>query len=135
MTTYYPQQYYNTTAQAGDIEDKETPLLVNCCGIATISPQSERRVTFGTRRDHYLMYMISGELQAELGGKAYLLQTGSFVCIPPRTPYLYNCASNESVKYFWIHFTGAMAETVLASSSITPLEQYHTKSISQAAEL
>lgn len=135
MTTYFPQQYYTTTAQSGDVEDNEIPLRVNCCGIATISPQSEKRMTLGRRKDYYLMYMISGALQAELGGKAFLLRTGSFICIPPHTPYLYNCASSESVKYFWIHFTGAMAGQVLEMSSLEPLEQYYTKGLSESAEL
>ena len=51
------------------------------------------------------------------------------------TPYLYNCASNESVKYFWIHFTGRDAEQVLVSSGITPLTQYFTNNISASSEL
>ena len=135
MSTYSAQDYYNLPNNSNDLELADCALVVNCCGIATVYARAEKRVTSVMRRDFYLMYMISGELQAELGGKAFLLKSGSFICIPPRTPYLYNCVSLENAKYFWIHFTGNDALNVLFSSDILPLTQYYTNGVSGSADL
>ena len=135
MTTYSAQDYYNLPNRTNDLESTERPLTVNCCGIATVPTRTEKRVNSVMRRDFYLMYMISGELQAELGGEAFLLKSGSFICIPPRTPYVYNCVSAETAKYFWIHFTGSEAREVLTDSGISPLTQYYTGGMSETAEI
>ena len=135
MSTYSTQQYYNLPNDNNNFETTDSPLLVNCCGIATISARGAKKVTTVMRRDYYLIYMICGELQARLGGEAFLLKSGSFICIPPRTAYLYNCVSAENVKYFWIHFTGSEAKSMLLSSGIAPLTHYSAGRMSKTAEI
>ena len=132
MGSYSTQSYFFDTDN-GNVARTDTPLAVNCCGIAKVSHSVWINPT--VRHDHYLIYMIQGELDTQIGEIRLTLRSGDAICIPPETVYRYGCISNESVKYFWIHFTGRDAEDTMLFSGLEHLKRYEVGSVPINAEL
>ncbi len=130
---YNQQSYYAIDAFGGSRECTDTPLMVNCCGIARMT-KGVCTNTVGGRLDYYLMYIIRGELDATFGGNEYRLQAEDVICIPPRTAYRYECVS-ESVRYFWIHFTGSEALDTIEISGLAVLEKKNVKRTEESERL
>ncbi len=112
------QHYYINGAQQDDVCDERVPLRVNCVGY-------EKRhtpfVTNTTRRDWYLQLMDEGELTLDDGTR---LTKGQFIVRPPDKPYRYELLAEETIGYYWIHFTGGFAEQLLAENGILPEKVY-----------
>ena len=129
----YSSQSYSCDPIKNNLTRSDVPIAVNCCGIAKL-PQG-MKTTPTVRRDVYLIYMICGELTAFIDGRELTLIAGDYICIPPETYYSYCCTSAESVRYFWIHFTGGEVYSVLDRTGITPLTVCHSAPAPQNAEL
>ena len=132
MEKYSTQSYYIGNDNC-NIERSDISLSVNCCGIAKVAPSDEMNLK--ARRDHYLIYMICGELNTEIDQKRISLQEGDAICIPPNTAYRYACASTESAKYFWIHFTGSEAYDTMRFSDFKYLTPYKVGEVVANAKL
>lgn len=109
------QAYFNTDIISDNCHRDDVPLLTNCCGLTQFSKEYREMLSPIHRFDHYLMCIISGELNATINGTKYILKGGSCICIPPLTQYSYFCVSDEPVKYYWVHFTGSEATEMLSS--------------------
>lgn len=129
----YSAQSYNLGVTDADAVRDELPLAVNCSGIAKLQPGGY--ITTRSRKDFYLIYMIQGELNATFGGESFVLTEGEYICLSPLTEYSYRCTSEDSVKYFWIHFTGHDAMYVLEETGIVPQVKYKNAEISKVSEL
>ena len=129
----YSAQTYHLDISSDDTPRNDVALAINCCGIAKVTPGVN--TTPRTRRDFYLIYMIQGELTASLGGSKFVLTEGEYICLPPETEHFYRCSSSESVKYFWIHFTGRDANEVLCETGISLMVKYKSGEISEVSEL
>lgn len=132
MGSYSTQSYFCDPTNS-NVSRTDVALAVNCCGIAKVV--QGQCINPSKRRDIYLIYMICGELTANLGGNEYVLLGGDLICIPAETNYYYRCTSAENVRYFWIHFTGADASDVLEATGISPLTRYSASDASVNAEL
>jgi AraC-like DNA-binding protein/mannose-6-phosphate isomerase-like protein (cupin superfamily) len=133
MGSYSTQGYFYDSSDSGNVARTDVMLAVNCCGIAKLFPSV--RINPTVRKDHYLIYMIQGELDAQIGEKKFLMRSGDAICIPPETVYHYACVSNESVKYFWIHFTGSDVFNTMRFSGFEHLKCYEVGSVHVNAEL
>ncbi len=113
--TIFSGQYY---FKFDNIANKSVGILVNSCGETLIKKHFQTKMDFG-RLDYYLMYIISGRMEAVIDGKSGILERGTAVCITPNTPYFYTPApdSSDYVSYRFIHFTGSNVDTVLRASS------------------
>ena len=136
MQTYSTQSYFCDTAQ-NNVCRSDVALAVNCTGIAKVLPAVNASSIMSPikRNDYYLMYMICGELTASFDSREFVLHSGDFICIPPFTEYCYRCTSEESVKYFWIHFTGRDSAETLSESGIAPLTVSTARAVSENAPL
>ena len=134
MQSYSTQSYFCDSV-ANNVSRSDVALAVNCTGIAKVATSISTFPSPIKRNDYYLMYMIFGELTAVIDGRGFVLHSGDFICIPPFTEYSYHCSSEESVKYFWIHFTGRDSSEALTESGITPLTVFTARAVSENAPL
>lgn len=133
MGIYSTQSYNADLKKDNNIIRDDVPLAVNCSGIAKVTRGISTNP--GKRRDNYLIYMIQGELTADIGGSKYVIRKDELICIPPETVYSYYCSSADNVRYFWIHFTGSDALSVLSESGISHLTVYKAAPASENTEL
>lgn len=116
---YVAQAYF----RIDNIDDRSVNILVNSCGEQIEKNRFQTRMEAG-RRDYYLMYVLSGKMEAVIADKKGILERGTAVCITPGTPYFYanNSDASDFVRYRWIHFTGNNVDSVLETCGITPNE-------------
>ncbi|MCI8387171.1 MAG: AraC family transcriptional regulator [Clostridiales bacterium] len=106
---YYRHEY---AAVNGNVRTDDLPLVVNCTGRVDLPYDFTTHERYG-RHDYYLMYLTSGNLEALVDGKEYLLVPGDVVIFPPEREYRYNRQGNADIQYLWAHFTGNDAESML----------------------
>lgn len=110
------QTYYITeTERAANICDRSCDLMINCAGVVNNSMGIN---TSSVRNDFYLMYMLKGKMNIELGEKKTLLSEGQLLIIKAGTYYHYRSKAGEEICYLWLHFTGRNAEKVLYEYSL-----------------
>ena len=63
-------------------------LTVNCTGVCVL-PDPFSNANPSGRRDFYLMYLYSGELEAAAAGRQYALREGDLLGYPAGKPYRY----------------------------------------------
>lgn len=90
----------------------DVAMFVNCTGLTSLDNVFTTLNERG-REDYYLMYIISGRLELEIGDRVVIGEVGDFVLYPPRTRYKYIHNDNENVSYYFIHFTGYYVKELL----------------------
>ena len=108
-----------------NVENNRVTLSVNCCGRVVRVNAFTTDEPLG-RHDYYMMYMISGSMRCKFGSNESRLIPGSFVCIPPETPYLYINDGSQEIHYLTMHFTGSEASQLLKQAGIEPNVVYPT---------
>lgn len=111
------QSYYRNTGQHEDIGVSDKALVVNCTGLSVLERPFRTRNLSG-RRDYYFQYLCRGRMSVSLGGEDTVMEPGQFIVYPPGTPYFYSKLSEETVCYYWVHFTGSEAGVLLADCGI-----------------
>ncbi len=125
--------YYRENPERDNTCSLASPLQVNCCGVAALSHAFTNHSPQG-REDYYFLYMAEGALEFHLKELHTALRAGDLVIIPPRTPYSYSLREGE-MAYYWIHFTGAQCEALLAACSLPVCTILRPGSDPQAHEL
>ena len=125
--------YYRESAEHDNACSLTTPLQVNCCGVAALSNAFTNHSPQG-REDYYFLYMAEGALEFHLKELHTTLRAGDLVIIPPRTPFSYSLRGGE-MAYYWVHFTGAQCDSLLAACSLPVCTILHPGSDPQAHEL
>ncbi len=96
---------------ANNCENTDFPLLVNCTGLYKMTRPYVTNIPRG-RNDFYLQYCIDGTISVTTDGEPQLLSPGQIIILAPKTPYI--CKNlDDTVTYYWIHFTGADAAALL----------------------
>lgn len=112
------EHYYRAVSlEAANVDNRAKPLSVNSCGRVVRIAEFTTNVPKG-RHDFYLMYLLSGKLEAAFGEREAVLTPGSFVCISPETSYRYHNDGNQEIYYLALHFTGSEAFSVLSQAGI-----------------
>lgn len=97
--------------RSNNFASDEKPLIVNCTGLYKMTRPYETNIPKG-RNDFYLQYCIEGSISVSTDGKTAIIAPGQVFIIPPKTPY--TCKNvTDAVAYYWIHFTGSDAESLL----------------------
>lgn len=121
------QSYYRSGFEepaAADCRDERVPLVVNCAGYVSMSREFR---TTGCRHDFYLQLMDAGEMSCGADGEEYRFSAGEFIVHPPEVPYRYGLTEDGEMGYYWAHFTGNYAGTLLANNGIVPGRVYRLK--------
>ena len=112
----------------------ERPLIVNCAGRIHITSPFTTASTNG-REDFYLMYINDGQLRTELDGKEIRVGATDVLLFPPKYKYRYTLAPGGSVSYYFAHFTGSHAATLLKQLDFTRLPAvYHAGCSAEAMD-
>ena len=116
------QSYYKIklNARESDVADYGEDLIVNCCGEAVMRTEwSHGRI--GRRNDFYLLYSLGGDIVGQVNGESVTIRSGEAICMSPGTGYFFGSRTplDEWTHYFWIHFTGSEAESVLVRSGLS----------------
>lgn len=103
------------------ISDK--PLEVNSCGVNGSVGKSAPRNSFYVRRpdgrkDYQLLYISAGKAMHYLSGAWQTVYAGQAVLYRPDDPQYYLYQANTPVICKWLHFSGSMAESILASCDL-----------------
>ena len=121
------QSYFriNCDPTTSDIADYSVDLTVNCCGEALLR-RGWRCRAVRTRKDFYLIYSLGGDIVGEIDGETAVIRSGDVICIAPGMGYIFSSRrpDDEKAHYFWIHFSGFEAESILLRSGITPGKVY-----------
>lgn len=96
------------------------PYMVNCAGFVTIDVPFTTFNSIG-RLDYYLMYISDGRLRAELNGEQVKVGAGDVLIFPPEYKYRYTLPTGSPVSYYFVHFTGSHAESLLAELGFSEL--------------
>lgn len=109
------KSYYGplTEEQANRVS-VDVPLLFNCAGVVySASNFYVRR----KRKDYYLIFAVGGEMNIIINEKKQTLKKNTFIVIEPETYFEYS-SQNSFINYYWLHFTGNYAESLIQSFNI-----------------
>ncbi len=115
-------------------QDYKKPLLVNCMGRFITKTKINIKNKAG-RNDIYLLYVNSGRLKIRLSDNGEVLTKGSFIIIPERTPYSYYTDEGSEIDYFWVHFTGAEAVSLVEKMGFSLYPRANRKTPDTATEI
>lgn len=102
------QSYYAKRPLGDNSCDNSSPLILNCAGYQ----YSTKKFTCeSSRHDYYLQFVDMGSLTL---GNGEVMGTESFIIRPPERPYKY-INDGSALGYYWIHFTGSHAESLLST--------------------
>ena len=89
----------------------EFPYFINCCGYVKIDDidVSLKR----TRVDCYLIYLVNGVGRYNIANATIEADAGSIIIYKPNQYQDYYYKAFEKAELYWIHFTGAHAESIL----------------------
>ena len=110
--------YYRSATGSDNAEDLSTPLRVNCCGIVSLGQPFSTFQPQG-RNDYYFLYMAEGGMDIWIDGAHFDIFPGDLVIYPPHTRFRY-ALSEGHIAYYWIHFTGSMAASLLQECALEP---------------
>lgn len=111
------KSYYTDTVETNNICVKDKPLYINCAGVCALQTDFSGGNKYG-RKDFYMMYVYCGKLDITYANTSCILNSGQLLIFSPKTPYSYHNVPGISTGYYWIHFTGTMAEMLINSTNL-----------------
>lgn len=99
-------------------EDKEHPLMVNCCGYQVFNTKDYSQNRDIGRLDYQIIYIYKGCGHYLLRGQWHTIQAGNLVLFRPSEPQVYSYYAKDSPEIYWIHFTGTACEDLLKQYGI-----------------
>ena len=115
--SFYINRDYIKHNKLTDQQTDSVPIRINCTGYG----KYERPfVTNGARLDWYIQLVDEGSMQSECGE----VNKFQFIVWPPEKNHHYEKNDCSTFCYYWAHFTGSFAETLLKENGIEPLKVY-----------
>ncbi len=90
----------------------EYSLVVNCAGEMCL-PMTFTTLNQTGRVDFYFLYLVQGNMDVLTRDGWQEATPGTAVVFYPDKPYSYRNRKSETIKYYFIHFTGAHAEKIV----------------------
>lgn len=119
----------------GSRQDLSRPLVLNCAGFVNAN-YNHTNINPSGRLDYYLIYLVSGEIQFFFNDGATRLGAGDLIIYPAETPYKYSCiTTDQNVQFYWAHFTGYEALSILEGYGLSLFPHVHKISISNHIDL
>ncbi|MBR2986516.1 MAG: helix-turn-helix domain-containing protein [Clostridia bacterium] len=103
--------YYSEFIPDNNISRSDRYLAVNCTGHA-VYPYAPTAHT--VRRDYYLIYLTDGTIRFQKPHHDAPLSPGECIILSAHKPFEYT-ATSPSVDYYWVHFSGREAASILES--------------------
>ncbi len=113
------QSFYRLADRDGcNLASRQYPLQVNCTGVSVLNRPFMTWRPKG-RLDYYLMFVSQGELTLEIRQQEISFGAGQFVILRPGYATRYSKTDSRDMTYYWVHFTGAEVEQLLASCGLS----------------
>lgn len=113
--------YFSEFFPDNNVHRTDRYLAVNCTGHAVYPYAPSARTV---RNDFYLIYLTDGEIHFEKPYHKKPMKTGEFIILHAHSPFEY-AALSSSVDYYWVHFSGREAESVLAGFKLATNRVMH----------
>ncbi|MBO4887893.1 MAG: helix-turn-helix transcriptional regulator [Firmicutes bacterium] len=126
------QSYYLDLGSGTDnVSRQDKALIPNCTGLCVLpSPFIGRSAT--GREDFYLQYLVRGEMDVWIDEEKKTMYPGQVILYYPHTAYHYTmrgaedpgrdllspAGQKQEVQYYWVHFTGAEAASIVARCGV-----------------
>ena len=105
------------------------PLYINSCGISreiSISKGAKSVCRPEGRSDYQLIYITKGKMLFHFKGEIeQWLDQGTLVVYKPTEPQIYSYPPREECDFFWIHFGGDCAESMLKECGLYEKNSYY----------
>lgn len=108
------QSYFLRQPAGSNCRNTAVPLQVNCTGYVKLARPFS---TSGQRKDWYLQLMDVGALCT---GERDVLRACQFILRSPDKAYRYGLRDTSDMGYYWVHFTGSFAESLLRENCLEP---------------
>lgn len=110
------QTYFNAPFEyMANVCDNTKELCVNCVGAVDDSINLRN---YGDRRDYYMMYLIKGSMDIQIGDFKGIIRAGNLLIMKPGTIYNYSSKKGSGLNYLWLHFTGSNAQKLVEEAGI-----------------
>ena len=117
MDIFQGLNYDNITEDFND-------LFINSCGlISNIDVNTGVRRENG-REDYQLLCIKKGPFYTEINNKETVFGDDTIIIFHPGDKQIYHCNAFEGASYFWIHFGGKKAESVLKRCGLFDKKQF-----------
>jgi len=100
-----------------NIADESDLLIVNCTGRMYRAEPFVSMHKYG-RVDYYIMYVVHGVVEVTINKKVYYLKSGMGISYYPNTPLDFECTNNKTCDYYWVHFTGSLAKSIMERAGL-----------------
>lgn len=101
------------TRKAVGFEERELPLVINCCGNQKFLTRDYEQARTAGRVDYQIIYIDKGVGHYYIQNEWKILSAGNMLLFRPGEPQVYSYYANERPEIFWIHFTGTACESLL----------------------
>ena len=101
-------------------KSSDLPLMINCAGTISLSAPFTTYNSLG-RQDFYLMYIVEGKLTLGEEMECRQVDSGMAVIFPPEYKYKYSFSGGGTLSYYFAHFTGSHAGSILSKFGIDEL--------------
>ncbi len=109
-----PRSYYRIiTDPQNNFSSETADLQVNCTGYSVYQEQDTVYAN-SVRQDYYFMFLIEGTVSITQPTVSRPLKPGDFIIFAPNTPFEYTKQLGKKMVYYWVHFTGKEAASLLS---------------------
>ena len=117
------QSYFHTnTLHEANTKDTSVPLILNCAGVEYYHAPFRSKPS--PRHDYSLLYVINGSLDFWSGEDRLSITAGCFAIIPPHITLQFG-TDRSFLNYYWLNYTGALAENVGKDVCLEPYKVYN----------
>ena len=116
-TTVMELQSYYISLTGGDCDKRvdDSFIAVNCAGACVLKQPFVTDNPRG-REDYYLQYLVKGEMELSCGGDTRVMRAGDVIFYFPHIHY--NYIGDNNTRYYWAHFSGSEAASLLERCGI-----------------
>lgn len=116
-------QIVQINSSAKEIVSKKYLEIINCGLCAEMTTPIEVNKPKG-RKDYHFVYIIDGTMYFELDGKRMDLGAGNLVIFKPGEGQIYGSYEEDTVSYYWAHFSGTGVKDILEDCGLDKEHYY-----------
>lgn len=114
------KNYIPEKSNLGDNNFEITSELgINCVGYTVLNSDASPTYRPEGRRDYQLIFIKSGSGRFEFEKKQYKISANNIILYRPKEPQIYDFNTGTKAEFYWIHFGGTNAETIVNEMGFT----------------
>ena len=105
--------------------DTSEYLIVNCIGYYEFEDYFKPTHRINGRKDYFLAYNLNGKMKVRIRGIEHILEPGSLFLYRPFEEQCYGKGDDQSLRSYWVHFTGYGVEELLLKAELAEGSVFH----------